>query len=752
MPTDEPPLFEPRELNCRKSGGLRVLDCVAAPAPENRMELRAFFAHGTDAGRFERNPPDDCARIATAHGINGALMLSGTAPAGERVRIALVDGPLDLPVTTPELHLFEGLHTALAEWHGEPLDQLEDWLRYHAETFGLQAALLIERARQPAEADAQLAEIAARAGLSRLVLLRSAMPLGNPDLPPVIHASHAPDAPSPDKLAPMAPDAQTAPLQNLVLYETLRWRFLNSARTVMNLDLSDLLRPGAEPFAQAERSTSGVVQLMGQRIYPWRVRKGRAPRFGDHICRQFENQRANRRWCLAPGRLSPDQIWRFVRVTGTFIGARDVAPFWRAMALRHPQASVAEIVAKSTLIEDPELITLARDRFAHKPVRAPQAKPVAAPSSGRSCIVTCMKNEGPFILEWIAYHRAIGFDDFLIYSNDCTDGTDRLLDLLDARGIVQHRANPFKPGRQKPQHAALKAAGTEPVVQNCEWAICMDVDEFINIHVGDGRLADLFGAVGQANMISLTWRLFGNADIAEFQDGFITDQFTRCAPELIRAPHQAWGFKTLFRNMGIYKKLGVHRPKALRPEMWDQINWVNGSGKPMPRKTLRNGWRSTLDSYGYGLATLNHYATRSAESFLVKRDRGRVNHVDRDQGLAYWFRMNNNAQEDRSIASKAALLQAEHAQLMGDAQIAEAHQACVTAHRAKIFELKGDNRMGPFFKQITSARMQKLSRLHRHFANSVFLAGPEAIPDDIIQRDELPEDFLLTVPPTQTKG
>ena len=60
-------------------------------------------------------------------------------------------------------------------------------------------------------------------------------------------------------------------------------------------------------------------------------------------------------------------------------------------------------------------------------------------------------------------------------------------------------------------------------------------------------------------------------------------------------------------------------------------------------------WRSTSTTYGYGLVQLNHYAVRSAESFLVKRNRGRVNHMDRDQGLAYWFRMNNNYAEDRSI-------------------------------------------------------------------------------------------------------
>ncbi len=77
---------------------------------------------------------------------------------------------------------------------------------------------------------------------------------------------------------------------------------------------------------------------------------------------------------------------------------------------------------------------------------------------GRRAIVTTMKNEGPFILEWIAYHRAIGFDDILVYTNDCTDGTDTMLDLLQTKGIVQHRDNPFRDSDLKPQHAALQAA------------------------------------------------------------------------------------------------------------------------------------------------------------------------------------------------------------------------------------------------------------------------------------------------------
>ncbi|MGB0799487.1 MAG: glycosyltransferase family 2 protein, partial [Planktomarina sp.] len=38
-----------------------------------------------------------------------------------------------------------------------------------------------------------------------------------------------------------------------------------------------------------------------------------------------------------------------------------------------------------------------------------------------------MRNEGPFIVEWVAHMRHIGVADLLVYTNDCDDGTDVLL-------------------------------------------------------------------------------------------------------------------------------------------------------------------------------------------------------------------------------------------------------------------------------------------------------------------------------------
>ncbi len=750
-------VYQSRELNVSQRQGLTALECIGWEDPVGGMGLRVFFKAGTDFALFDPKNRDGCAKFSEARSINGGLMfIGGDAAMSDTITMALKDGALRLPVTAPETDMFADMNVCVAERNGEPIEVIEEWVAYHVSQVGLQGLILIDREPPKSERgfEKKLARFAEKSGLSALVHLKCEVPLGREDLPPASHPFNAPDAPGKDRMEELPTDPWTAPLVDLQIYELLKWRFLGRARAVMNLDLTDLLQPGQNPFKTVHDSSVGVIQLMGQRIYPWRVRPSKTPMFGDHICRQFENPRANRRWCVAPARLGSEKVWRFVRIVDATPAPEETANFWRAMAIRHPKNTAAEIVPKTSLIEDERLLEMADDVWGHNPVRAPESRmedaPAAAIKGGRTLIVTCMKNEGPFILEWIAYHRAIGVDDFLVYTNDCNDGTDELLNLLMDRGILQRRDNKFHGTDLKPQHWALAASDKEPILKNAGWVISMDVDEFINVHVGEGRLDDLYKAVGDANMISCTWRLFGNGDVHEYRDDFLIDQFVRCAPELCRKPHQAWGFKTLFRNVGIYKKMGVHRPKGLKPDLWDQIRWVNGSGKPMPKKLIRNGWRSTTDSYGYDLVTLNHYAVRSAESFLVKRDRGRVNHVDRDQGLSYWFRMNNNWEEDRSIQTKRDLLKAEFDTLMADPELRAAHEYSVAQHKSKIAELKATENYSKFYAELTGERMENLSRMHNYFGANVFLVGPESVPDEIALQEEVEPDFFFTVERAKT--
>ncbi len=738
--------FEDRRIQAQTIGQYCLL---AAIAGDDRLDL--VFRSRLEAVPEITGSDFDPEPVRT---LGGGARISGRWSGPARMAELTVDGaPCKISTVAAELDLFAGLNSAIVMRNGEGAVIVAEWLRYHARLHGLQGAVIIDRAGPDVDDTfsrrlRRTLEKTPAEGLATLVVLSCDEPLGREGRGPEAHPFNAPDAPGKDRMAPPDPDPWAAPFAEPVIFELIRCWFLGHARAVLNIEAHDLLRPPvpANVFDLAVTSDVGMIPLIGERIYPWGLRKGKRAAFGDHICRRFDGIPANPRWCLAPAKVDPAANWQHIRVGGVTPTSKPIV-YDRCMALRHPGRKVSKIVPKASLIENEALIARAKRDFGASPLRAPSVETSADDAGQHTVIVTTMKNEGPFILEWIAYHRAIGVDDFLVYTNDCTDGTDDMLKLLDQHGIVQHRENPFRSTTQKPQHAALAAADDEVLVTSANWVACIDVDEFINIHVGNGTLRDLFAAIDGANLISMTWRLFGNSDRHAFEDSPIIGQFDRCAPQVIRKPHQAWGFKTLFRNIGLFKKLGVHRPKGLKPQLVDEIAWVNGSGVPLPKSMYRNAWRSNSATYGYDLVTLNHYAVRSAESFLVKRDRGRVNHVDRDQGSNYWFRMNNNFEEERSIQRMIPAMQAELDRLFALDGMAEAHEYSVACHRSKIEELKARDDYAAFYAELTSERMETLSRLHYIFGRATYTAGPEVIPDEVVRLDH-PKGYFFQ--PTNT--
>ncbi|MDO8883300.1 glycosyltransferase family 2 protein, partial [Pseudotabrizicola sp.] len=462
-----------------RDGLTRALDCVQTP------DGRVFttFGTGTSPAAFLPDGASGCATPLELREISGGAMVVTDGPGP----LALSNGArLDLSPIPAEPELFAGLNTIFGFRIDETATQVAEGLIYHALHHGLHAALIVNRLPDGADFARALRKALGKTRLT-VVVLDSPIPLGKPDEGPVNHPWFAPDAPGKDRMEAPAPDPWRSALSEQILFEALKWRFLSQARAVLTLDVTDILAPDApNPFDQCQMAKHGVILLVGRRIYPWRVRPKGEPRFGDHICRQFDARRGIARWGVAPAKAGLENTWRMVRVAFAKPDTAQAVPFLRAMSIRVPGRQAGELAPKTSLIEDPGLLAMAETYFAHKPVRAPTSTPRAAPQAaakaGRTAIVTTMKNEGPFILEWIAYHRAIGVDDFLVYTNDCTDGTDTMLELLQAKGLCQHRVNPWVPGGElKPQHAALQAAESEPVMQNCGWGICMDVDEFINI-------------------------------------------------------------------------------------------------------------------------------------------------------------------------------------------------------------------------------------------------------------------------------
>ncbi|MGB1213131.1 MAG: glycosyltransferase family 2 protein [Pikeienuella sp.] len=330
--------------------------------------------------------------------------------------------------------------------------------------------------------------------------------------------------------------------------------------------------------------------------------------------------------------------------------------------------------------------------------------PTVQLSNDNVVIISSMKNEGPYILEWIAYHQSIGVKSFLVYTNDCSDGTNEILDRLGEMGIVQRLDNPFKRDKgQKPQRGALNDAWEQPIAKTADWVLISDVDEFVNIHVGDGRMSDMIKTCNGPNVISLTWKFFGNGGIHEFEDKFITEQFLRAAPQFIPKPRLGWGFKTMMHSSAPFGKFGVHRPLAYDEARADEVRWVNGSGRRMPDFALDgNTWRSTKRSIGYDVATLNHYVLRSAESFLIKRERGRINHVDEDQGVEYWARRNYATEVDDRIVSRLAPAREMFNDLMADETLGALHRNAVKWHKDRIALLKGNPEYLALYERITA--------------------------------------------------
>lgn len=298
-------------------------------------------------------------------------------------------------------------------------------------------------------------------------------------------------------------------------------------------------------------------------------------------------------------------------------------------------------------------------------------------------IVTAMKNEAPYLLEWIAYHRLIGFDRFLVYSNDCADGTDAMLDRLAAMGLIAHERND-RIGRKGVQWTALERATAHPLTAAAGWVLVADCDEFVNVKAGAGRLDDLLSAVPDADAVALTWRLFGANGVVGIEDRPVLSQFTRAAPFPCHAPWEASQFKTLFRG-GTYRKLGVHRPKSPAPAkvLGRRPAWVNGSGNTLGPEFAQAGAVTYGPVGGIDLACLNHYSLRSAMAFLVKSERGLPNRSQRAVDIGYWADRNFNTVEETSILRHLPALEAALANLKADPELARLHAAGLAWHRAR---------------------------------------------------------------------
>jgi hypothetical protein len=299
-------------------------------------------------------------------------------------------------------------------------------------------------------------------------------------------------------------------------------------------------------------------------------------------------------------------------------------------------------------------------------------------------LISSVKDEGPFLLEWVAHHLALGFDRVLLASNDCSDGSDRLLDALERGGWVGHAPHVPPPG-EAPQHAGYAALRRRFPLDAAGWLMMLDADEFLNVHLGGHRVGDLTAlAEPDVDAIALHAMTFAGGE-GEWRPGRGAPRFTgRLAPG-----HKAnTALKSLTRDPSRFRAIHNHSLVGFREGRPLRVMGGDGLVRELPAdeplwRTLRS---APVGPGAHRLAQVNHYATKTRDSFALRRRRGRgaaaaggpERHTD-----AYWAERAAPAGEERSIARYDGAVEALMARMLADPEVARAQAECEALYGAR---------------------------------------------------------------------
>jgi len=230
-------------------------------------------------------------------------------------------------------------------------------------------------------------------------------------------------------------------------------------------------------------------------------------------------------------------------------------------------------------------------------------------------IVATARNEGIYLLEWLAYHRAIGVEQVFLYTNDNDDGSDELLARLSDAGALCWISSTVGPGGNAQRKAYGHAFGLNPAVLDYRWSLVIDLDEYLAFNSDLFRsatdLVNWYEAKG-AEAVALNWVVLGSAGQARWRDGFIADRF----PYSLAAPSVP--VKTL-RRSNRFIHSAPHVPWSYRNT---PFTFLASDGRPhVPlgdEGGLSHSARPTAQ-----FAWINHYFFKSTEEYLWKWSRNR---------------------------------------------------------------------------------------------------------------------------------
>jgi Glycosyl transferase family 2 len=244
-------------------------------------------------------------------------------------------------------------------------------------------------------------------------------------------------------------------------------------------------------------------------------------------------------------------------------------------------------------------------------------------------------------------HLAVGFDRIIVFTNDCDDGTDVILEAMSKFGPIEHYDNPPPYDAGSIQKQVLRRAYAMKHVKHAAWVLHIDADEYVNVTVGNRKIDDLIALHPDVDAIALMWRHFGSASQSVWTGGSVIESFPLCEGSLLDVEKgEVAAFKTLFRPQ-TFKCMSVHAPKLPRHRKVPVV--VNAKGVEMPTDTMMSkrgsGYRVGYQMLTWDNALLHHHHVKSDDLHRLKHARGDANRRSNSKrliGSEYYLQANRN--------------------------------------------------------------------------------------------------------------
>ena len=271
-------------------------------------------------------------------------------------------------------------------------------------------------------------------------------------------------------------------------------------------------------------------------------------------------------------------------------------------------------------------------------------------------VVTIMKNEAPYVKEWLDYHLLAGVDHFYIYDNESPDNLKEVLQPYIDAELVTYT---FYPGKCRQLEAYIDAV--KQYKYFCRYMAWIDADEFIFpkskptiTEVADDILSNVphYVAGLGVNLNAYGSNGMEKADLSRS----VLERFTRRAendwtPPLIEDSPQHGGNAHVSTNPRRVK----YFPTPHAPAYFTFCAAINELGNLV------------TDFSSFPVSTekivMNHYSVKSKEEYVKKISRGNADHAENTYNMDNFYKYDRNEVFDDSIlkyrdARKAALISA----------------------------------------------------------------------------------------------